>query len=650
MKRVVISVISIIIMTFTVFVQSNASARTYISETTDQAYEVVDLREKNADTYRLPDGSYECVVYAEDKYYEDETGNLSLINNSIVPEKNTLFEKEYSYTNEANSSRVYFSENEAMILVSFGNDSLGFNAVNTKPVHALVGGLKDIEIDGRYSMHGDNFIAYKDAYENCDLVYEVRNDMVKEFIVLNNPSSCTDYSFSFDVCDYTPAYTENKTVAFYNAYGETVFELGKLSAIDSAGAYTEALNYSIGFSEGSYCITISLSDEYAYDPERVYPILIDPPVSIMITGVSKTKDTFVSSNHASSNYSQETDLYMGWNSTYNVSRTYIKYTLPPAIIASSITEAYISIKKHSSGSSPSIKAYRVTANWDPSTINWNNKPGYSTTYASDTAQLTNNNWYRLYVTDIVKKWKNGTYTNYGFLLKNASESGSSNWASFYSSEASSPKKPELRITYTTTEYYCNVYPGLNEQDTLIETVRNDIDAAFYNNGYGGHMHILQPNPNNNLNVATFKEHLKTARLVSCITHGNVDRIKLSTGNIFYISDLSSLSSSDLNKLKFVYLGACLTGYGEEDEPNIVNAFYEKGVDMVIGFSTSVVVVECDYWSKHFMIKIAEGNTVNDSINHAKNQTHLDTNIPTAQLSTNNTYTCGSIYYVPCPHD
>ena len=47
-----------------------------------------ELREPNSDTYLLSDGSYECVVYAEDKYYEDENGKMIWINNKQLASNN----------------------------------------------------------------------------------------------------------------------------------------------------------------------------------------------------------------------------------------------------------------------------------------------------------------------------------------------------------------------------------------------------------------------------------------------------------------------------------------------------------------------------------------------------------------------------------
>ena len=63
-----------------------------------------------------------------------------------------------------------------------------------------------------------------------------------------------------------------------------------------------------------------------------------------------------------------------------------------------------------------------------------------------------------YVTNIVKSWYTGTYSNYGFVLKDATESGTSQWTTFYSSDAASPNKPELVINYNWPDH---AYAGFN---------------------------------------------------------------------------------------------------------------------------------------------------------------------------------------------
>lgn len=50
-------------------------------------------------------------------------------------------------------------------------------------------------------------------------------------------------------------------------------------------------------------------------------------------------------------------------------------------------------------------------------------------------------------TSLVKKWINGTYNNYGFVVKDDTSTGTVQWTTFYSSDKASPHKPELHIVY-----------------------------------------------------------------------------------------------------------------------------------------------------------------------------------------------------------
>ena len=112
-----------------------------------------------------------------------------------------------------------------------------------------------------------------------------------------------------------------------------------------------------------------------------------------------------------------------------------------------VTDARIKIRQYI-GTTPQAKAYRVTGSWTSGSLTWNNKPGYTTTECSSLATLDNDNWYNFVVTTVIKKQLNGTYGDYGVMLKDNTESGTQHWATFYSSEAASPNKPELHITYT----------------------------------------------------------------------------------------------------------------------------------------------------------------------------------------------------------
>ena len=251
------------------------------------------------------------------------------------------------------------------------------------------------------------------------------------------------YSF-FVESDCEILQAEDGSVRFSDSFGECVFELEKLFAVDSAGAYTDEMSFTLSPVREGTIISFSVPQSFISDSERVFPVLIDP--SVMVTGKNKTQDAFVSSKNSDTNYYVDQYLRTGRSSSYNISRTYIRFTIP-STVGGTVTNAYLRMEKQG-GSTPQTRAYRVTSSWSSKNITWNTKPGNSTTDVSTVAAADSGNWFKMGVTSIVRDWVSGARSNYGFVVKDNTESGTSQWTTFYSSDAESPHKPELHITYT----------------------------------------------------------------------------------------------------------------------------------------------------------------------------------------------------------
>ena len=159
--------------------------------------EEVELREPNADTYLLSDGSYECVVYSDNKYFENDSGELVEIDNSIVNAEITIGEKSYSYANKANSSIIHFSNTKPAVYIESKGKSLSFEMVDAQNTEAIPGGDEKMEDISDFELTGNNYITYKDIKTQTDLVYEVKNGLLKEYIVLKSPEAPSEFSFEF---------------------------------------------------------------------------------------------------------------------------------------------------------------------------------------------------------------------------------------------------------------------------------------------------------------------------------------------------------------------------------------------------------------------------------------------------------------------
>ncbi|MBR3563675.1 MAG: DNRLRE domain-containing protein [Clostridia bacterium] len=412
----------------------------------DNRQELIHLREAYSKTYLLPDGTYQYVAYAEDIHYY-KNGEYEEIDNSIVDSELPG----YSFTNRSNSWHVYFkdtiaSHDSIMIInnehaVSFSNPDADHSVI--KKATSLIKGdnwfYDEISEDNRA-------VIYQEIYEDVDLVYTVLSNTLKEAMVLKSP---TDREFCITVCSPELSLTTDidGTIYFVSETGEIIFQIQQMYMIDGEGKRSDNVSFEITKTEEGNTISIIPDHDFLYDPDTVYPVVIDP--STTITGSSNTYDTCVDEQYPNSNYYLAESLWTGGKTGTNTMRTYVKFNLPTNILAQNVTNVYLRIKKREH-KAPTIKAYRVIGSWTSSTVTWNNKPSFSTSGATGTITLDSGSWYKINCTDMVKNWLNGNYTNNGFLLKEPNETDSSQKTKYYSSDAPSPNKPELVINYTSS--------------------------------------------------------------------------------------------------------------------------------------------------------------------------------------------------------
>ena len=419
----------------------------------ERLYELTGKRTASSKTYLLDNGQLQTVVYAGDVHYLTEASRYEEIDNSITGCVTSRKSGRYSYQNKANRFTARFSSDMSQfpVLLEYRDHSI---AMRPKGAAAATGTLcSDCSAEYKeavdYYIGASNSIVYADAYANIDLIYDSRDNGVKELIVIKAPADRSEFEFELMLDNVTAAMAGDK-ICFNDSGGRTIFTLGELFAVDAAGEYTDDVSASLVTNQKSCSIKLRINENYLNDPQREYPIIIDP--SVMVTGSTNTADAFVLSGNPNTNYKMDEKLFIGKSPAYGLQRSYIKFTLPTNISASSVTNVIMKLKL-CGGTNTAMNAYRVTSSWTSGGITWNNKPGYSSANASGTSSVYSGSWYSLDVTTVTRQHLAGTYSNYGFVLISQKESGPSTSTSFYSSDAPSPNKPELVITYTESATY-----------------------------------------------------------------------------------------------------------------------------------------------------------------------------------------------------
>ena len=452
--------ISLLLVMALLFSSSVTVAATKPDTEVTRVQEVTSLRETDSETYLMSDGTYQCVVYAGDKYYEDSTGSLQLIDNSIKLDAATALSAEKQYVNTANAFDVSFTEGSTpQISIGLEGKSVTFsplsatggnsNIISTQKIDLSLGKVNTCDILNELACTGSNTVTYSDVFYNTDLVYVLDNAALKEYIILENENAPNAFSFLFSMDGLTMR-TGEDTAAFRDTAGKDVFALDSLFAIDSNGVQTEALTYTFTpFKDtGKMIVTVTLDPEYLAAEDRVFPVVIDPTITV---SSAQTADTFISEAYPNNNYYLSEYLRTGKDTTYGRMRSYLKFNIPSSIPSGGVTAASLDMEK-TSGAIPTVNAYRCHYSWSSSTLTWANRASSLLFDKSPVSQPFSSAhvWYTIDVTNIVQKWVNGTEPNYGFVVAEDIETSTSQWTVFYSSDAVSPHKPELIITYTTS--------------------------------------------------------------------------------------------------------------------------------------------------------------------------------------------------------
>lgn len=198
--------------------------------------------------------------------------------------------------------------------------------------------------------------------------------------------------------------------------------------------------------------------------------------------------------------------------------------------------------------------------------------------------------------------------------------------------------------------YSNVFIGYYVGDTYMPPIISEVQTEFWNNGFIGNSYIA-------MTKAGFEHILKNTSVLACLTHGDENSIVINTGVDYTISDLNSLTSTDLAGLNFVCYSCCESGKDGSSGNNIVNATSAKGVDFVLGFKIRILTYEANAWTKALMKSIADGNTVGDAIAYADIEMvndaavinyHIENPLAPVTITAGTRYYCGSLNYVPCP--
>ena len=179
----------------------------------------------------------------------------------------------------------------------------------------------------------------------------------------------------------------------------------------------------IGNKADVYKLTIVVDREFLESETTVYPVTIDPTVSMAATNMS---DAPVFSGYPTRNYYTNEYNMVGYHgSSYKEAISYVKLNTLSSykyINPQKINLAYYRVYEGSGKTSTAtINLYDTVSTWNDTTITYNNKPSFAGNAASSQT-ISSSGWYLFSITSLFKNWLQGTLGeggfshNYGFAL------------------------------------------------------------------------------------------------------------------------------------------------------------------------------------------------------------------------------------------
>lgn len=423
----------------------------------------------NALAFENSDSTITTYLFAEPIKYIDKTGAIKDKTNDLFCPSGIKSEQ-YAYVNAENDIQTFFPKilnNHSGVLLTYGETE-----IELYPQTSCLPVARKQTLNRNYSE--ENYVYYDNAFgADTSIRYSATFSGFKEDIILNKYTS-SKFSFIVKTNGLSIKKTPDSTV-LVDSKGVKVAEIANLFAYDNASIPNVTEKVELKISEvveaQEYDMTICVDEAYLRNPNVVYPVIIDPTITINPTGSGTGKtiqDVSVFTNASANSYGAEGYIYAGNTNNLvsgrGVARTLMKFpglrsnASLSNINTSRIVDVNLFLYENSGKTTSSTLAcvYYTGTSWTESTAKAANIGWGSTgsTIHSPSASGSNK-WIGVNLTSALSSWRaNATSADKGIMLLNGNETNTGNCMRFNSTE-SSQNKPFITVTwgkYNITHY------------------------------------------------------------------------------------------------------------------------------------------------------------------------------------------------------
>ncbi|MDQ0189788.1 DNRLRE domain-containing protein, partial [Alicyclobacillus cycloheptanicus] len=433
------------------------------------AQELPSLETQDSRVYQMPDGTIQAQVYFSPVNYLDARGNWQHIDTALSKDttgfgvSKNLFGTHFSSSADSTAAK-------SLETVNYQGHQVAFIPVSSS-MEKSVGSDTFTNLQSVPGHVNSNAIHYSGLYPDVSLQDTVTSEGVKESIVLDKyVPGLHSFAFILNTNGLSPEVEKDGSLDFKDSKGNTIFTMPHGVMTDSNidphsgdAPSSTGVTYSILQVAGKTVLKVSVDENWLADASRVYPVYIDPTVTLS----SQISDAYVSSAYPTTNYSGSSlydsslgydDLHVGdYDATTGDNWAYFKLPsvsqlpLLGLTVTSATFYAYCDWSYYTSTPETTWLYTNTSSNWTPSSITWNTKPGHGS--AVSTASVYRNQWAAFNVTSVVQQWSNelsgqspSSSPQLGLML-NENGNGQAYWHKYVAEGSSSSTNPHIDITY-----------------------------------------------------------------------------------------------------------------------------------------------------------------------------------------------------------
>ncbi|MFH8928841.1 DNRLRE domain-containing protein [Streptomyces pristinaespiralis] len=328
--------------------------------------ELTERRTPQARFWQLSDGRVEAELSAKPASYRSGA-SWKPIDTTVRPTEDEGFD----FANKTNTGRSWFGA-DASKLVRF----------ETAAGQAVTLGLQGAAKGVAPSAKGDT-VTYKGLASGADVSYQVGAGRVKENITLAEPPKApAKFVFTLDAGELEPKERGDGSIALFGEDPANpvlvippafMADARKDKASPYGTSYSAKVSQELSRHGEQWRLTVTPDAKWLAAPERQYPVVIDPTITIA-PSPTESQDVMVRSDAPTTNFNSTWDMSAGKTSSTGIARSLIRFPLDEIPTGSKIDTAQLSMyfdQVHTSGSTNvDVEVRRATGAWDETTATW----------------------------------------------------------------------------------------------------------------------------------------------------------------------------------------------------------------------------------------------------------------------------------------